>query len=88
MPVSNDDWTLDDESELQVLIPWLAAEPGSEIKNRVMVWIVELVQNPVGRGVEERPGVFTATVPDAERVVIWTLDLEKKLVVLLHIGPA
>lgn len=81
-------WTLDQDSELNVLIPWLDREPDREKRARVVAWIADLVRAPVERGVEDEAGFASALVPGADTTVIWALDTDNLLVVLLHVGPA
>jgi hypothetical protein len=87
--LSDGEWTLDPDSEANVLLPWaLAPDRDPEIRERVEVWIGEMVKNPVGRGVEEPPGVHSVKVPGTDVAVVWTLNHEERVVILAHIGDA
>jgi hypothetical protein len=46
--MTDDNWTLDQDSELNVLIPWLAAHPETEIPLRR--FLAEILQGPLRRG--------------------------------------
>jgi hypothetical protein len=47
-----------------------------------------LQRNPVGRGREEVAGVFAARVPSTSVTIVWTLDFERREIVLALIGDA
>jgi hypothetical protein len=56
-------WTLDLDSEATYLVPWLNDELDETVRERVVRWIADLVRDPVGRGHEDVPGVYSAIVP-------------------------
>ena len=81
-------WTIDAASEQRYLVPWLERERDPFVRLAILDWIAQLGRAPIGRGIEERPGVFAARVHQTKTVVIWTLDHDTRMVVLVHIGSS
>ena len=83
-------WTLDLESEHRFLLPFLVTEPDGTVKVRVVEHVGAIVQHPVRPRLEEPEGVYSMTVPDTDVALIWTLDWEQHVVVLVtpptHLG--
>ena len=79
-------WTLDLDSEARVLLPWLQSRPSEHVRERALDWIGNLLNDPVGRGVEDRPGLYSALVSGTGVAIAWTLDVENRRVVLLLLG--
>jgi hypothetical protein len=82
---SSESWNVDPGSEHRHLFPWLETEADPAVRLAVLRWIARLGREPIGRGVQERPGVFAAQVPRTSVTVIWTLDFERRIVVLVHV---
>ena len=80
-------WSLEQEAAVRIIFPWLASEPDRSVRFTVLQWLAVLVERPIDRGVEERPGVFFRRVPGTSVGVIWTLDFENRLVILARVGP-
>ncbi|MCA1726294.1 MAG: hypothetical protein LC722_01145 [Actinobacteria bacterium] len=79
-------WRIDLDSEARVLIPWMDSGPDPRTYAVVRRWLETLARNPLGRGVEERPGLFAALVPGTDVAVVWSLRYEEREVVLLLLG--
>jgi len=85
--VTAGEWTLSARSRDNHLRPWIDAHSSEPaVVETVTEWLARLVNGPLGRGVEERPGVLSARVPGTDVVVIWTLNVERRQVVLAWIG--
>ena len=84
--MSTGGWRLQTEAELRTVYPWLEREPDPRVRGRVLDWLVLLASDPVGRGREERPGVFSAEVYGTDVTVVWTLNHERRWIVLALIG--
>jgi hypothetical protein len=83
--VSSREWILDSDSELNVVIPWLVGEHDHHRRERLLTWIALLVRNPIGRGNETHPGVFSARLPDLGATIIWTFNVERRQVYVADI---
>ena len=82
MPANMREWTLKPETEAAYLLPYYLSEPDPRVRGDVGFFIAELVKNPVGRGVEEVPGVYSAHVHMTGVVVVWVLDWDAREVIL------
>jgi len=91
--MTDENWRLDQDSELNVLIPWLAAHPETEtpVKNCV----AQVLNNPYNRGglqeyTEPAPGdppmLWAAVRGGTELGVLYILNETDKTVVLVDIG--
>jgi hypothetical protein len=83
----NHEWTLDPDSEAQHLLPYLEGERDEVKRTRVRTYVAKLVESPLGRGEEHESGVYSATVPRTGIGLIWTLDLDQRIIVLALVGP-
>ena len=81
------EWTLDADSEVRYLLPYLEDERDEVTRTRVRTYVAKLVESPLGRGHEHESGVYSATVPQTTVGLIWTLDLDQRVVVLANVGP-
>ncbi len=81
------EWTLDADSEVRYLLPYLEDERDEVTRTRVRTFVAKLVESPLGRGQEHESGVYSATVPQTTVGLIWTLDLDQRVVVLANVGP-
>jgi hypothetical protein len=89
--VSSPGWTLELDAENQHLLPWLEGEPDADLRRAMANFLSDLVRAPVGRGLEEVPGVFSAAVRvnfahDRYGVVVWTLNHERRWVILAMVA--
>ena len=84
--MTEEGWTLDVDSEATYLVPWLNDEVDEAVREQVVRWIADLVVDPVGRGHEDVPGVYSAVVPRTAVNVVWLLDVEERSVVLVLMG--
>ena len=82
MSGSRNEWILDLTTEAAILLPFYLNERDPAVRQAVWQFIDRLIESPVGRGVEERPGVYSAHVGRTGVVVVWTLNLRDRAVVL------
>jgi hypothetical protein len=86
--VSGTGWTLDLDSERDYLLPWLDTNPHPDVRGRVLQWIAGLLRDPDRPHLEDHgSGVFSVTVPGTNVAVVWLLDVERRVVVLVGVGP-
>lgn len=74
-------WTLDEESQDRYLLPWLDKQPESQRAVRVIDFLAGLTLNPDRPHLENGEGVFSAEV--AGFGLVWLLDVSKRNVVLV-----
>lgn len=86
--MSNDEWTLDQDSELNTVIPWLDREQDPERRATLLSWIGGLLRNPDRPQLMDSPNVFSVQIPRTDIVVIWHLDEANRAVQVSHIGSA
>lgn len=84
--MSSGGWDLDRKAEFAVLVPWLLSEQDDLVRERVLEWLSWLLEDPLVRGTQERPGVFVARVPGTSVVAVWTVNLELRRVILAIVG--
>ena len=84
--MSSDGWRLNPDAEERTVHRWLEREHDPFVRLAVLRWLQVLAADPLKRGVQERPGVFSALVPDTDVVVVWTLDVDAREIVLALIG--
>ncbi len=79
-------WRIDLDSEARVLIPWLDSRPDPETQAAVLRWLDALTRDPIGRGTEDRPGLFSEELSGTGVAVAWTLDHDRSVIHLLLLG--
>jgi hypothetical protein len=84
--VSSGSWTLDLDSELNVVIPWLDRESDPERRSRLLGWLAVLLTGPDRPASMDADNVFSAVLPRDDVVVIWHLDTRRRVVLISHIG--
>ena len=87
--MSDEAWTLEQNAECEILLPWREQEPDSEVEARVLEYVAGLLRDPF-RSLLEDPadsGVFSLeAVPGTNVSLGWTLNMTTKEVVLFHVG--
>ena len=78
-------WTLDPDSELNVIIPWLDSGPSGHERECVSAYINELLWDPFRPKLEGPDDVFSVVVPGTSLTMIWTFDLRSRSVYVADI---
>lgn len=86
--MSNGEWTLDQDSELNVVLPWLADEQDPETKATLLEWLSGLLRDPDRPRLMDTDNVFSVQIQSTDIVVIWHLDHGNRVVQVSHIGTA
>jgi hypothetical protein len=86
--VSSGDWTLDQDSELNVVVPWLDGEPDATNRESLLEWLAGLLRDPDRPRLMDTYNVFSVQLPRTNIVVIWHLDVDNRTVQVSHIGSA
>lgn len=86
--MSNGEWTLDQDSELNVVLPWLADEQDPERKATLLEWLSGILRDPDRPRLMDTDNVFSVQIQSTDIVVIWHLDHGNRVVQVSHIGTA
>lgn len=79
-------WNLEPASELEVLVRWELDEPDMAVRNRVRAFLDGLLIQPLGHGQQDVPGIYWEVVPRTDVTLVWTLDVDRRLIVLALVG--
>jgi hypothetical protein len=88
--VASGNWTLDPDSEANVLLPWLDRCPDPALKARIEEWVANrLLQRPLEIGYVDDTfdGPVWSLVVESGVTAIWTVDDDKMVVFLADLLP-
>lgn len=86
--MSSGAWTLDLDSELNVVIPWLDGEPDPDRRAALLEWLAGLLLMPDRPWLMDAENVFAVVARPLGVVVVWHLDPARRVVRVSHIGDA
>jgi hypothetical protein len=78
-------WTLDPDSELNVIIPWLDSGPSEHERECVSAYIDGLLRDPFRPTLEGPDDVFSVVVPRTSLTMIWTFERRPRSVYIADI---
>ena len=79
-------WTLDPDSELNAVTPWLGTNPSDNDRWFVAEHLYGLLHDPYRPALEGPAGVFSVVVPGTSVTMIWTYDTGPRVVFVLHLA--
>ena len=73
-------WTLDRESEANVILPWVLSNPPRSDREAVAAWLEVILTDPFKPGLEDPQDVFSVVVPGTNVTMVWTIDPAARVV--------